>query len=58
MLEKESAAAEIKKIGELYNWISGYFLKLMGVIESHVMASIYRHFDGLFRACKKKSFVI
>lgn len=53
-LEKEiKAKEEQKKQVERYqryeNWLSGFFLNLMGTIEKHVMVNIQQEFNSLFQ---------
>jgi len=37
----------LKKLNNLQNWLEGYFIKLMNVIEKHVMLRVNREFNEL-----------
>jgi DNA repair protein SbcC/Rad50 len=47
--EKEKAKESLNKIGQIANWMDEMFTNLMSNMEKHVMVSIHRQFNELFR---------
>lgn len=47
--DKEKAIENLKKIKSLMQWLEEYFQNVIGIIEKHILYSIYNEFNSLFR---------
>ncbi len=47
--EKTRALDKLNQIRHMIEWIDQYFIKLVTIIEKHVLSSIYNEFDSHFR---------
>lgn len=47
--EKARALDKLNHIRQMTGWIDQYFIKMVTIIEKHVLSSIYNEFDSLFR---------
>ena len=47
--EKQEIKKKLNYLLEMCNWVDNYFIKLMTVIEKHIMMSVYSEFNELFK---------
>ncbi len=46
---KEESLRTLSRLSQLRNWVDGFFISLMGVIERNVMLKVYNEFNSLFQ---------
>ncbi len=47
--KKLKTKQDLNKISQYQNWLEGYFINLMNIMEKHVMLQVYREFSDLFQ---------